>query len=183
MGAGGHAAPTERVADCVLPPAEAEMTGAKARPLLSRYFGLVQTVMVALVCPAGTVTLACTAASAVMELASATACPPAVVAELSVIVPVEVAPLPPATLDGLSVTDATVGPLTACAKRPVPSPTPAPQPQTSSENGSTQEPLRARFAMTPSLTLSLTTIQGTAADEVNGRGRARWKQRRLKRAS
>jgi len=63
---------------------------------------LVVTVKVALVVPAGTVTLAGTVAAAVLLLASVTTVPPAGAAAVKVTVPVE--GFPPATLVGLSAT-------------------------------------------------------------------------------
>jgi hypothetical protein len=62
---------------------------------------LVLTVKVALVAPAGTVTLEGTVAAAVLLLESATCAPPAGAGPLSVTVPVE--EFPPATLVGFSV--------------------------------------------------------------------------------
>jgi hypothetical protein len=74
---------------------------------------VVETVNVALVCPAATVTLAGTVAAAV-PLESATAVPPAGAAEVSVMVPVD--ELPPVTDVGLhaSVETAAVGPPNGC---------------------------------------------------------------------
>src|SRR2546429_7566447 len=68
---------------------------------------LVLTVKVALVAPAGTVTLEGTVAAAVLLLESATCAPPAGAAPLSVTVPVE--EFPPATLGGFSPSEARVG--------------------------------------------------------------------------
>src|SRR5215467_5165347 len=51
-----------------------------------------------------------TAASAEIELDRATDWPPLGAGELSVTVPVEVAPLPPLMLDGFRVSEITVGP-------------------------------------------------------------------------
>ena len=66
------------------------------------------TVKVAMVAPWATVTLGREAASAVFELESATSVPPKGAGALSVTVPVDEPPLPPAMLDGLSVKDVTV---------------------------------------------------------------------------
>ena len=66
----------------------------------------VLTVNVAVVAPAATVTLAGTVAVAVSLLESATTAPPAGAAALSVTVPVD--PVPPVTLAGFTLTDATV---------------------------------------------------------------------------
>ena len=64
---------------------------------------LVVTVKVALVAPAGTVTLAGTMATAVLLLERATTAPPLGAAPLRVTVPCE--ELPPVTLVGLSVNE------------------------------------------------------------------------------
>src|SRR2546429_3393043 len=69
---------------------------------------LVLTVKVALVGPAGTVTLEGTVAAAVLLLESATCAPPAGAAPLNVTVPVEDC-VPPITLVGLSVSEESVG--------------------------------------------------------------------------
>jgi len=68
---------------------------------------LVLTVKVALVAPAGTVTLEGTVAAAVLLLESATCAPPAGAGPLNVTVPVE--EFPPATLVGFSPSEASVG--------------------------------------------------------------------------
>src|SRR5437879_4998738 len=64
---------------------------------------LVLTVKVALVAPAGTVTLEGTVAAAVLLLESVTCAPPAGAGPLSVTVPVE--EFPPATLVGFSASE------------------------------------------------------------------------------
>lgn len=66
------------------------------------------TVNVPLVAPAGIVTLAGTVAAPVLLLDNVTAAPPEGAAALSVAVPCAFA-LPPTTLDGLTVSDASVG--------------------------------------------------------------------------
>ena len=78
---------------------------------------------VALVWPAAMVMLGGTAASALIELERATDVPPAGAAALRVTVPVEVAPLPPEMLDGLRLSDVTIGPGTAAAGTRCPSTT------------------------------------------------------------
>src|SRR5437867_10561999 len=70
--------------------------------------GLVLTVKVALVAPAGTVTLEGTVAAPVLLLESRTWAPPAGAGPLSVTVPVEDC-APPTTLVGFSVSEETVG--------------------------------------------------------------------------
>ena len=62
---------------------------------------------VALLAAAGTTTLGGTCAAAVLELASVTVAPPPTAGSLKVTVPCEL--LPPNTLVGFNVTDATVG--------------------------------------------------------------------------
>jgi hypothetical protein len=68
---------------------------------------VVVTVKLALVAPAGTVTLDGTLATGGLLLERETTVPPLRAGPLSVTVPVE--GLPPVTLDGLSVSEATVG--------------------------------------------------------------------------
>src|SRR5215210_2850257 len=86
------------VADLVIPPADAMIV--EDWLLLTL---LVETVKVALVDPAGTVTLAGTVAAAVLLLESATDAPPAGAAEVSVTVPVD--ELPPVTPVGLRLSE------------------------------------------------------------------------------
>src|SRR5437867_9781758 len=69
--------------------------------------GVVLTVKVALVLPAGTVTLAGTVAAPVLLLDKLTTAPPLGAGPLSVTVPVE--ELPPVTLVGLRLSDESVG--------------------------------------------------------------------------
>ena len=69
--------------------------------------GVVLTVKVALVLPAGTVTLAGTVAAPVLLLDKLTTAPPLGAGALSVTVPVE--ELPPVTLVGLRLSDESVG--------------------------------------------------------------------------
>lgn len=65
--------------------------------------GLVNTVKLADVAPAGTVTLGGTVATAALLLESGTSAPPAGAGALKVTVPIE--PVPPRTLVGSSVND------------------------------------------------------------------------------
>ena len=94
---------TERITVRVTPPCDAEIADE-----LLKLTALVETVKVALVAPAATVTAAGTVAVAVFELLSATEAPPAGAAADSVTVPVD--GLPPATVVGLSVSVESVGP-------------------------------------------------------------------------
>ena len=71
---------------------------------------LVLRLKLALVPPAGTVTLAGTVAAAVLLLESVTCAPPAGAGAFSVTVPVE--GLPPVTLVGLTVSEETIGGIT-----------------------------------------------------------------------
>src|SRR5436309_6763353 len=73
--------------------------------------GVVLTVKVALVLPAGTVTLTGTVAAPVLLLDKLTTAPPLGAGALSVTVPVE--ELPPVTLDGLRLREESVGGVTA----------------------------------------------------------------------
>lgn len=98
----GGAGLTVSVAGAEVPPAAAETVEVVAVPT-----EVVAMVNVAEVAPAGTVTLAGTDAAALL-LESATETPPAGAAELSVTVPFEL--VPPLTLVGLRVRDATPGP-------------------------------------------------------------------------
>ena len=70
--------------------------------------GLVLTVKVPLVAPAGTITLEGTVATPVLLLESRTWAPPAGAGPFSVTVPVEDC-TPPTTLVGLSVSEETIG--------------------------------------------------------------------------
>jgi len=81
------------------------IVAAKPRPLYRRYCALVATVNVAVDAPAGTVILGTDAARAVFELEMVRTLPPAGAGSLSITVAVEVPPLPPATVEGFSVTD------------------------------------------------------------------------------
>src|SRR5947199_167983 len=76
-------------------------------PTVEEPTGLVLTVKVALVLPAGTVTLAGTVAAPVLLLDKLTTAPPLGAGALSVTVPVE--ELPPVTLDGLRLSEESVG--------------------------------------------------------------------------
>ena len=77
---------------------------------------LVATAKVALAAPSGTRTLGREAARLVFELESDTKIPPPGARPLSMTVPVAVPPLPPAIVDGLSTTEATVGPVWPSAR-------------------------------------------------------------------
>lgn len=74
--------------------------------------GSVVTVKVALVCPAGTVTVAGTVATAVLLLESETRTPPLGAGALSATLPVEEDP--PMTPDGLMESEVRVGPGADC---------------------------------------------------------------------
>jgi hypothetical protein len=104
---------------------------------------LVATVKVALVAPAGTVTLGIVAASSILELANVTTAPPAGAGPLSVTVPLEESPLPPAIVVGLSVSERIPGP---CAMR-VAGPTLEPPDAAHSSAATSSEPrfLKDRF--------------------------------------
>ena len=80
----------------------------------------VLTVKVALVAPAGTVTLAGTLATEGLLLERVTCAPPAGAGALSVTVPVEDPSGPPTTLDGLSVSEVRVGGVTVSEASRVP---------------------------------------------------------------
>ena len=108
--AGGVCAVTVSDARPVVPFADAAIAAVNASWLYGRYLGFVATVNVALVAPAGTVTVGCDAASSMSELVSATTVPPVGAAAPSVTVHVAEAPLPPAITVGLHAT-----PLTVCA--------------------------------------------------------------------
>jgi len=77
---------------------------------------LVVTAKVALAAPSGTRTLGREIARLAFVLDSDTRIPPAGARLLSVTVPVAVPPLPPAIVDGLSPTEATVGPVWPSAR-------------------------------------------------------------------
>src|SRR5436305_11989309 len=91
---------TVKVADRVTPPPVAEI-----RTLVDAATAFVETVKVALVAPAGTVTLAGTVLTAVLLLASVTTIPPLGAGPLRVTVPWDV--FPPVTLAGLRLTPET----------------------------------------------------------------------------
>ena len=101
VGSGGGV--TVRDAVLVAPPKDAEIvTEVEAVTVL------VVTVKVALVAPAGTVTLEGTCAAPVLPLESATCAPPDGAAPLKLTVPVEDCE-PPTTLDGFNVSEVSVG--------------------------------------------------------------------------
>src|SRR6266850_8541356 len=85
----------------VVPLADALIVASNWSPLYARYPGLVATVNVPVVWPAGTVIVGNDAASSTSELASVTTVPPAGAGALSVTVQVAESPLPPAITDGL----------------------------------------------------------------------------------
>ena len=103
VAAGGF---TVSTAVCVAPAKTAEIVAD-----VDAVTDVVVMVNVALVAPAATVTLAGTAAAAELS-ESDTAAPPAGAAALSVTVPVD--ELPPTTVDGLSDTAESVGPVAPC---------------------------------------------------------------------
>ena len=94
------AGPTRNQADLVAPSTDAEMLKA-VHPLAD---GLVDTTKVALVAPAGTVTLAGTIAAVGFSLASITVTPPAGAGVARVTVPVDA--LPETTMLGSRLTEA-----------------------------------------------------------------------------
>ena len=101
-GVGRGEGATVSAAPRVTPPKDAEIVTAVAAAT-----GLVVTVKVALVAPAGTVTLPGARAIAGVVLESVTCAPPAGAGPLSATVPVE--GFPPITLVGLSVSEERVG--------------------------------------------------------------------------
>src|SRR3954449_4491118 len=103
VSAGADAGFTVRVADRLTPPPDAEIAA-----LADVVTAFVETVNVALVAPAGTVTLAGTVAAAVLLLASVTTSPPLGAGPLRVTVPWEA--FPPVTLAGLRLTPDTATP-------------------------------------------------------------------------
>src|SRR5258708_18806084 len=101
VGSGGGVTVSEAV--MVAPPKDAEIVTE-----VEAVTALVVTVKVALVAPGGTVTLEGTCAAAVLLLESATCAPPEGAAPLKLTVPVEACE-PPTTLDGLKVSEVSVG--------------------------------------------------------------------------
>ncbi len=101
VGSGGGV--TVREAVLVAPPKDAEMMTE-----VEAVTALVVTVKVALVAPAGTITLEGTCAAPVLLLESATCAPPEGAAPLKLTVPVEDCE-PPTTLGGLRLSDVSVG--------------------------------------------------------------------------
>src|SRR5439155_4032990 len=95
---------TVRTAMRVAPPNAAEIVA-----VLEVGTAFVVTVKVALVAPAGTVTLTGTVAAAVLPLESATAAPPAGAADVRMTVPVD--ELPPVTPAGLRPSEEADGPV------------------------------------------------------------------------
>src|SRR5262249_39046925 len=86
---------------------------------MGHHVNKVTTGKLAVVPPAGTTTTGLEAASAVFELGRGARVPPGGAAPPSVTVPVAPPPLPPAIVDGLSVSEATPGPTTAQASPPL----------------------------------------------------------------
>ena len=78
---------------------------------------MVATANVALVAPAGTVTVRTLAARLELDVPIVTSVPPLGAGSLSVTVAVDVAPLPPAIVEGLSVRDVTVAAASAAGLR------------------------------------------------------------------
>jgi hypothetical protein len=106
----------ERLAVFVVPLSEAEIVA-----VVEPTTGFVLTVKVALVLPAGTITLEGTLA-AVLLLESRTCAPPAGAGPFSVTVPVDVPSGPPTTLVGLRVSEDTTGGSTVSVAVCVPPP-------------------------------------------------------------
>jgi hypothetical protein len=107
---------TARVAVAVEPLYEAEISAEVEKRTID-----VVTVKVALVAPAGTVTLEGTWAAAVLLLESRTFAPPAGAGPFNVTVPVEDC-TPPVTLVGFSVREETIGGITVSVAVCVPPP-------------------------------------------------------------